>query len=349
MRIYHAESVHQLLSIELLRSQESVSQECDRPCPFCQRDFERPHVLQHHLAGHLEIIALLSLPKLDDIENNSEAGKVQSNEANRNYAESKADDFDRTIPLVFRDNDPSEGTQLATRIDTVLFELGLKAQSISFESRNEATIEAHESYSKEIVGKWLSESPYREHDMTGDRPPVPIKHHESFDHSESSHSSEPTEEEKFLGWHWLPDVWSQSRPATLLEDPGQTSVLLGPHMPGSEARLLESYIRLLELPFEDGDILVRMYQRTSDGRSRFFCRIVRPPRVQKDCDLPLVSLSFERSGPFLKLHHIDTKNTISKLWACLKFGSYESTFVEHCSLYTWVIALRVAGIAESSP
>ena len=42
--------------------------------------------MQPHLAGHLEMIALLSLPNLDDIDNSSEAGKVESNEANRNYA-----------------------------------------------------------------------------------------------------------------------------------------------------------------------------------------------------------------------------------------------------------------------
>ena len=186
VRIYHAESVHQLLSTELLKSQESVSQECDRPCPFCQRDFERPHDMQQHLAGHLEMIALLSLPNLDDIDDNSEAGKVASNEANRNYADSKADDFDRTVPLVFRDDDQSEGTPLAMKQDTELFELSLKTESNSFESRNGATIETREVYSKEIVGNWLSEIPYQERGIAGDWPPVPVDNYESSDSSEST-------------------------------------------------------------------------------------------------------------------------------------------------------------------
>lgn len=78
----------QLLSPELLQSQESISQVCDRPCPFCQREYERPIDLQQHIAGHLESTALLSLPNLDSVEEKSEAGQVNSNSANRNYAES---------------------------------------------------------------------------------------------------------------------------------------------------------------------------------------------------------------------------------------------------------------------
>ena len=159
----------------------------------------------------------------------------------------------------------------------------------------------------------------------------------------------PGQEEKGSTHHWLPDVFSQSRPATLFEDTGQTSILLGPPMPGSAARLSESYTNLLELLFEDGDLLVRIYQRSHDARSRILCRTVRPLRLQQECNLPLVSLLLERSGPFLKLHDTSTKKQNSLLWACLKFGSYESTFVDHCSLYPWVVALRAAGTAESSP
>ena len=332
VRKYHAESVHQMLSSELLKSQESVSQECDRPCPFCQRDFERPHDMQQHLAGHLEIIALLSLPNLNEIADNSEAGKVESNEANRNYAESKADDFDRTIPLVFRDNDESEAIPLATKTDAGLFELSLKAENTSFESTNGTNIEAHETYSMEIVGKWLSDLQYQECSISGDWQPIIIEGDEFSDTVESSDSYEFSEEEKGSTHHWLPDVFSQSRPATLLENTEQTSVLLAPHMPGSAARLSESYTNLLELPFEDGDLLVRIYQHSHDARSRILCRIVRPPRLQKDCDLPLVSLLLERSGPFLKLLHVDANGVNPKLWACLKFPTYEGTFIDHCSI-----------------
>ena len=166
---------------------------------------------------------------------------------------------------------------------------------------------------------------------------------------ESADETSSGQEEKINTHHWLPDVFSQSRPATLLEDTEQTSILLGPHMLGSEARLSESYIMLLQLPFEDGDLLVRIYQRTNDARSRIFCRIERPPRLQKDCALPLVSLLVQRSGPFLKLLHVDASGSNPKLWAALKFPSYEGTFIDHCSICPWVVALRATGIVMCSP
>ena len=360
VRIYHAESVHQMLSSELLKFQESVSQECDRPCPFCHGDFERPHDMQQHLAGHLEAIALLSLPNLDGIDNNSEAGKVESNEANRNYAESKADDFDRTIPLVFRDNDGSEAIPLATKTDSELFEFSLKAESVSFERRNETTIEAHADYSKEIVGKWLSELQYQESSPTKDWQPIPphafiqtiIDQRDNVFKGRNTIAAArnvpdlPSQEEKSSTHHWLPDVFDQSRPATFLEDSGQTSVLLGPHRPRCMARLSESYTNLLELPFEHGDFLVRIYYRSHDARSRILCS-VQPPRSQKDSDLPLVSLSVQRSGPLLKLLHVDASGV--NLWAALKFSTYESMFIDLCSISPWVVALRAAGLAECSP
>ena len=326
MRKYHAESVDQMLSSELLKSQESVSQECDRPCPFCQRDFERPHDMQRHLAGHLEIIALLSLPNLDDIDNHSEAGKVESNEANRNYVESKADDFDRTVPPVFCENGQSGGTPPATKTYPELFEIILKTGNYIFESRSEATIEAHEVYLKETVDKWLSESSYQECSTTGDWLPVPIEDYESFGAFEPSDSSESTEEENDSTYHWVPDLWSQSRPATLLEDTRQTSLLLGPHMPGSVTRLSESYTNLLELPFEDGDFLVGLYQRSHDARSRILCRTAHPHTLQTISTEPLVALSLGRSGPFLELFGPPVTEKNPNLWARLKFSDYEGTF-----------------------
>ena len=105
MRIFHQESKHQLLSAELLKSRQSISQVTDKPCPFCQRDFERPYDLQQHIAGHLESIALLSLPNLDDIDENSARGNTNSNSANRNYAESRADDFDHSEPPIIYESD----------------------------------------------------------------------------------------------------------------------------------------------------------------------------------------------------------------------------------------------------
>ena len=159
VRTYHAASVHQLLSSELLISQQSVSQVSDRPCPFCQRDFERSIDLQQHIAGHLESIALLSLPNLDNIYESAEVSQANSNSANRNYAESRASDFDVREPLEFSENDVLEDPSETIKTDKELFRLKLKAESVSYESMNEVNVEARQAYSSELSGRWLFRLP----------------------------------------------------------------------------------------------------------------------------------------------------------------------------------------------
>ena len=159
VRTYHVASVHQLLSSELLNSQQSVSQVSDRPCPFCQRDFGQSIELQQHIAGHLESIALLSLPNLDKIDESSEVSQANSNSANRNYAESRASDFDTRELLIFSENDILEDPSEITKTDKELFRLKLKAESVSYESTNEVNIEARQAYSSELSGGWLSRLP----------------------------------------------------------------------------------------------------------------------------------------------------------------------------------------------
>ena len=159
MKTYHAASMHQLLSSELLQSKESISQVCDRPCPFCQREYERPIDLQQHVAGHLEFTALLSLPNLDSIDEKSEPGQINSNSANRNYAESRADDFDRMEPLVFLENNRSGDIPRITETNKELFRRKLEVESVPFDSMNEVNVETRQAYSSDLVGEWLSRLP----------------------------------------------------------------------------------------------------------------------------------------------------------------------------------------------
>ena len=159
MKTYHAASMHHLLSSELLQSQESVSQVCDRLCPFCQREYERPIDLQHHVAGHLESTTLLSLPNLDNIDEDSEAGQANSNSANRNYAESRAGDFDSKEPLGFLENDLSGDIPSVTEMKKELFRRKLKVESVPFDSMNELSVEARQEYSSDLAGEWLSRLP----------------------------------------------------------------------------------------------------------------------------------------------------------------------------------------------
>ena len=148
--------------------------------------------MQQHLAGHLEMIALLSLPNLDGIDNNPEAEKVESNEANRNYAESKAGDFDYTEFLVFRDNDRFESAPLATKKQRKRFNHRLNTESITYESRYKATTEAREDYSGEIVGEWLSEISHQNGGLAGHWQLAPVHNHEAFDESAGVLEAHPT-------------------------------------------------------------------------------------------------------------------------------------------------------------
>lgn len=174
VKSYHTASKQQLLSDELLNYQESVSQVCDRPCPFCQREFERPIDLQQHIASHLESIALLSLPNLNNINEDSEARQVNSNSANRNYAESRAGDFDPTEPLVFLENDHTGDTPTTTDISNELFGFRLDSESVSFDSINEVSLEARQAYSSDLAGEWLSHLP-RELSQEGPFPIEPLR------------------------------------------------------------------------------------------------------------------------------------------------------------------------------
>ncbi|CAD6593939.1 MAG: hypothetical protein ASARMPRED_008234 [Alectoria sarmentosa] len=169
----------------------------------------------------------------------------------------------------------------------------------------------------------------------GARRPPPAPDIPGSPTTSNTFSTQSSSLDSVLSSHWLPVVFDQHGPSTLLEDTGQSSVFLAQPMPGSSARLEEKgYVRLLELPFENGDLVVRLYQRSHDGRSRFLCRTIRPARSRKDVVLPLVSLKVSRSGPFLKFYDVGEGN--SKLWACLKFSSYERMVLFFCSF----LALR---------
>ena len=61
-------------------------------------------------------------------------------------------------------------------------------------------------------------------------------------------------------------------------------------------------------------------------KPRILLRTMRPPRVKKDCCLPLTALRIERNGPCLKFYRMDGVGRSPELWACLKFLSYESEF-----------------------
>lgn len=156
LRSQHTTTQHQLLSSELLSASESISRSCDRPCPFCKRDFEQPSEMQQHVAGHLESVALLSLPRPDEDDASSQGGKMASNSANRNYAESRTGDFDEMEPLMFPENDGEvQRTLRSTEAERQSFKEKLAAEDTLFYKPDEGLAEAKATYSKDIVLEWL--------------------------------------------------------------------------------------------------------------------------------------------------------------------------------------------------
>ncbi|KAL8837596.1 MAG: hypothetical protein Q9170_002473 [Blastenia crenularia] len=98
--------------------------------------------------------------------------------------------------------------------------------------------------------------------------------------------------------HWLPAVFAQSRPTTSFRQTG-------------------------EMPFEDGDLRVRLYHRSFDQRARIHCRLSRNGRSQRQTCLPLTAIRLQRHASTLKLCRVDSSGHMKELWACLRFPSYE--------------------------
>lgn len=149
----HATAKHQLLSPALLTAQESVSQVCDRPCPFCLRDFDQPSEMHQHVAGHLEMVALLALPNLDNVDEDSQASNTNSNSANRNYAHSRTGDFESAELPTFPENDRAsedvnsrKGTNLRPK---------LTARSLAFLSSTGVLAKSGKLYSGDMIEQWL--------------------------------------------------------------------------------------------------------------------------------------------------------------------------------------------------
>ena len=148
----HAGSKHLLLSSELLTAQESVSCALDRPCPFCLRDYEDVFEMQQHVASHLEAMALLSVPILDE---DKESAKENSNAANSNHAESKAGDFDSTEVLLFPENEGPGHLRSASEAERRAFRTNLGIIDQSFNEASSDSVIAKSGYREDFVREWL--------------------------------------------------------------------------------------------------------------------------------------------------------------------------------------------------
>ncbi|MCJ1357144.1 MAG: hypothetical protein MMC33_007140 [Icmadophila ericetorum] len=145
-------------------------------------------------------------------------------------------------------------------------------------------------------------------------------------------SSETSSTRSVSDNHWVPNVFLQGRPTTAFVTTGQASACYGPHMPGAGAKIAQDYDKLLELPFESGELIVKLYVRQSDLRARILCRTLRGTRTRTESSLPLTHLKVVRRDSSLQLLQRRPSRQSPFLWACLRFPSYERMVLFHCSL-----------------
>ena len=148
MEIQHADSKLLLLSPELLTAQKSVSRSLDRPCPFCHRDYEDTFEMQQHVASHLEAVALLFVPNLDE---DRKSAKGISNSANSNHAESRAGDFDSTEQLFFPENKASANLRSSSGAEKRAFRTKLGIIKQSFNKASSESVVARNSHCEDLV------------------------------------------------------------------------------------------------------------------------------------------------------------------------------------------------------
>lgn len=82
---------------------------------------------------------------------------------------------------------------------------------------------------------------------------------------------------------------------------------------------------LILRPFDNGDLVVRLYIRLTDYRARIHCRTMRVNQSRKQSCLPLTALRIERYASSLKLCRTSPNGQPLELWTCLRFSSYERT------------------------
>lgn len=131
--------------------------------------------------------------------------------------------------------------------------------------------------------------------------------------------------------HWVPKLFEQSPSNTPFKTIGPVSACFGGDLPNASSRLAEDHEKVLQQPFEKGDLVVRLYIRLSDNRARIHCRTMRVNQSRKQCCLPLTVLRVERVHSGLKFCRTSSNGQPLELWACLRFSSYERLVLFFCT------------------
>ena len=130
--------------------------------------------MQQHVASHLEAVAILSLPNLEDDDKDDHNKRANSYSANKNYAESRANDFDGVDPLKFTENDDTiKDTSTSTESEKRTFEMKLEAEAQRFRELSEYSSKARNDYIRRLVTQWRSVED-AEDSMTAKSPSPPL-------------------------------------------------------------------------------------------------------------------------------------------------------------------------------
>ncbi|KAI4095891.1 MAG: hypothetical protein LQ339_007129 [Xanthoria mediterranea] len=96
---------NKLLSDGVLETQRFLTEQPSRSCPFCDVDLEGVEEMYDHIGGHLETVAMLAIPTLDDRDLQSNPDAASSEAAGRDVDGSRKNDFEEALPVLFPEND----------------------------------------------------------------------------------------------------------------------------------------------------------------------------------------------------------------------------------------------------
>ncbi|KIX10040.1 uncharacterized protein Z518_01121 [Rhinocladiella mackenziei CBS 650.93] len=105
---HHSRAASSMLQNEIVRARRNGSLRSNRPCPICLTQILDAQNMSKHVAGHLEIIALMALPRSTGLEAESQSGNAGSGQQGQLGTDSRADISD--LPLLEnREEEPYAG------------------------------------------------------------------------------------------------------------------------------------------------------------------------------------------------------------------------------------------------
>ncbi|OQU94173.1 hypothetical protein CLAIMM_00567 [Cladophialophora immunda] len=94
VHLSHTDEAESMLTPEIIAARATGSNVSGRTCPFCLGEVPDSGKLQHHIAWHLESMALISLPRSTGYEEGSDEGDLRSDVQRANGVDSRMGELD---------------------------------------------------------------------------------------------------------------------------------------------------------------------------------------------------------------------------------------------------------------